>query len=90
MSGCVLSISKSRDSTTSLGNMCQCLVTLAVKQLVLILKLNFNVCAKSHQVGGFLARDGHLDSLQSLAACDKLVPKFLVVWWVTDDFLFLF
>lgn len=57
------------------GNMCQCLVTLAVKQLILILKLNFlyvSVCAKSHQVGGFLTRDDYLDSVQSLAACDQV------------------
>lgn len=68
VSGSVLSISKSRDSTTSLGNMCQCLVTLAVKQLVLILKLNFlyfNVGAKSREFGGFLTRDVIFGTLYS-------------------------
>lgn len=46
------------------------------------------VCEKS--LGGFLTRDDHLDSLQSLAAGDKLVSKFPVVWWVRDHFIFLF
>lgn len=66
---------------------------LQVNQLVFISKLNFlyfSVCAKSHQVGGFLTRDDHMDCIHSLAACDKLVSKFPIVYWVRDRFQFLF
>lgn len=56
------------------------------------IKIEFLVCVCKESSSGWVShqRCDRLGLSTVLAACDKLVPKFPVVWWVRDYFLFLF